>query len=54
MGQDVDDTRHRLLEAAGEVVVIEGVVEHVDGVTNFVAHRFARWSVDGIRSRDFK
>ncbi|MEN8113222.1 MAG: error-prone DNA polymerase [Actinomycetota bacterium] len=35
-------------------VVIDGVVEHVDGVTNFVAHRFARWSVDGIRSRDFR
>jgi len=35
-------------------VVIDGVVEHVDGVTNFVAHRFALWSVDGIRSRDFR
>lgn len=35
-------------------VVIEGVVEHVDGVTNFVAHRFERWSVDGVRSRDFR
>ncbi|MEN8233335.1 MAG: error-prone DNA polymerase [Actinomycetota bacterium] len=35
-------------------VIIDGVVEHVDGVTNFVAHRFARWSVDGIKSRDFQ
>jgi error-prone DNA polymerase len=35
-------------------VVIDGVVEHVDGVTNFLAHRFVRWSVDGIRSRDFR
>jgi error-prone DNA polymerase len=35
-------------------VMIDGVVEHVDGVTNFVAHRFTRWSVDGIRSRDFR
>jgi error-prone DNA polymerase len=35
-------------------VVIDGVVEHVDGVTNFVAHRFERWSVDGVRSRDFR
>ena len=35
-------------------VVIDGVIEHVDGVTNFVAHRFERWSVDGVRSRDFQ
>ena len=35
-------------------VIIDGVVEHVDGVTNFVAHRFTRWSVDGVRSRDFR
>ena len=35
-------------------VVIDGVIEHVDGVTNFVAHRFERWSVDGGRSRDFR
>jgi error-prone DNA polymerase len=35
-------------------VVIDGVVEHVDGVTNFVAHRFERWSIDGVRSRDFR
>ena len=35
-------------------VVIDGVIEHVDGVTNFVAHRFERWSVDGARSRDFR
>ncbi len=35
-------------------VVIDGVVEYVDGVTNFVAHRFERWSIDGARSRDFR
>lgn len=35
-------------------VVIDGVIEHVDGVTNFVAHRFERWSIDGVRSRDFR
>jgi len=35
-------------------VVIDGVVEHIDGVTNFVAHRFERWPIDGARSRDFR
>ncbi len=35
-------------------VVIEGVLEHRDGVTNLVAHRFEHWPVDGIRSRDFR
>ena len=35
-------------------VVIDGVVEYVDGVTNFVAHRFERWSIDGARSLDFR
>lgn len=35
-------------------VVIDGVVEHVDGVTNFIAHRFERWAAEGIRSRDFR
>ena len=42
-----------VLDGEGSVV-LDGVVEHVDGVTNFVAHRFERWSVDGIRSRDFR
>ena len=35
-------------------VVIDGVIEHVDGVTNFVAHRFERWSIDRVPSRDFR
>jgi error-prone DNA polymerase len=47
-------------------VVIGGVLEHRDGVTNLVAHRFEHWPVDGgagsnpalaeggIRSRDFR
>jgi len=35
-------------------VVIEGVLEFRDGVTNLVAHRFEHWPVDGIRSRDFR
>lgn len=38
-------------------VVIDGVVEHRDGVTNLVAHRFAPWPVEapsGLRSRNFR
>jgi error-prone DNA polymerase len=35
-------------------VVIDGVLEYEDGVTNFLAHRFEEWPVDGIRSRDFR
>jgi error-prone DNA polymerase len=34
-------------------VVIDGVLEYEDGVTNFLAHRFEHWPVEGIRSRDF-
>jgi error-prone DNA polymerase len=35
-------------------VLIDGVLEYEDGVTNFVAHRFENWPVEGIRSRDFR
>jgi len=35
-------------------VVIDGVLEHQDGVTNLVARRFSQWPVEGIRSRDFR
>lgn len=35
-------------------VVIEGVLEFRDGVTNLVAHRFEHWPVAGIKSRDFR
>ncbi len=35
-------------------VVIGGILEFRDGVTNLVAHRFEHWPVDGIRSRDFR
>ena len=35
-------------------VVIEGVLEYRDGVTNLVAHRFEHWPVEGITSRDFR
>ena len=35
-------------------VVIEGILEHEDGVTNLVARRFDSWPVAGIRSRDFR
>jgi error-prone DNA polymerase len=35
-------------------VVIDGVLEYRDGVTNLVAHHFSPWPVTGIRSRDFR
>jgi error-prone DNA polymerase len=35
-------------------VVIEGVLEYRDGVTNLVAHRFESWPVAGVHSRDFR
>ena len=35
-------------------VIISGVLEFRDGVTNLVAHRFDHWPVEGIRSRDFR
>jgi error-prone DNA polymerase len=35
-------------------VVIDGVLEYEDGVTNFLAHRFEHWPVEGVRSRDFR
>ena len=35
-------------------VVIEGVLEYRDGVTNLVAQRFAHWPVEGVTSRDFR
>jgi error-prone DNA polymerase len=35
-------------------VVIEGIIEHRDGVTNLVAHRLEHWPVEGVTSRDFR
>ncbi len=35
-------------------VVISGVLEFRDGVTNLVAHGFEHWPIDGIKSRDFR
>ncbi len=35
-------------------VVIAGVLEYRDGVTNLVAHRFEEWPVEGVKSRDFR
>jgi error-prone DNA polymerase len=35
-------------------VVIDGVLEYEDGVTNFLVHRFEEWPVDGVKSRDFR
>lgn len=34
-------------------VVIDGVLEHRNGVTNLVARRFTGWPVEGLRSRDW-
>jgi error-prone DNA polymerase len=46
--------RHYEVARKAVGVVIDGVIEHVDGVTNFVAHRFERWSIDRVPSRDFR
>jgi error-prone DNA polymerase len=35
-------------------LVLEGVVEYRDGVTNFVSRRFFPWPVEGVKSRDFR
>ena len=35
-------------------LVLDGVVEYRDGVTNFVARRFSPWPVEGVTSRDFR
>lgn len=35
-------------------MVIEGVLEYRDGVTNLVAHRFEQWPVDQVPPRDFR
>ena len=34
-------------------LVIDGVLEQRDGVTNLVAKRFSAWPVEGVRSRDW-
>ena len=47
------DANYRIARKAVGVV-IEGIVEYNDGVTNFVARRFEEWPVSGIRSRDFR
>ena len=35
-------------------MVIEGLVEYRDGVTNLVAHGFEPLPVAGVKSRDFR
>ena len=35
-------------------VVVSGVIEFRDGMTNLVAHGFEHWPVTGIKSRDFR
>ncbi len=34
-------------------LVIDGVLEYRDGVTNLVAKRFSAWPVEGVKSRDW-
>ena len=34
-------------------LVIEGFLEHRDGVTNLMARRFDAWPVEGVTSRDW-
>jgi len=34
-------------------LVIDGVLEHRDGVTNLMAKRFSAWPVEGVKSRDW-
>ena len=34
-------------------LVIDGVLEYRDGVTNLVANRFSAWPVEGVKSRDW-
>jgi hypothetical protein len=35
-------------------MVIGGVLEYRDGVTNLVSHHFEDWPVLGVKSRDFR
>jgi error-prone DNA polymerase len=46
--------RHREVARKAIGMVIEGRLERRDGVTNLLAHDFAGWQVEGIRSRDFR
>ncbi len=50
---EVWDTHYEIARKAVGVV-IQGVLEHRDGVTNLVAQRFEHWPVEGIGSRDFR
>ena len=34
-------------------MIVEGTLEHRDGVTNLIARRFSSWPVEGVRSRDW-
>ena len=34
-------------------LIIEGVLEYRDGVTNLMARRFSSWPVEGVKSRDW-
>jgi error-prone DNA polymerase len=34
-------------------LVIDGTLEHRDGVTNLIARKFAGWPVEGVESRNW-
>jgi error-prone DNA polymerase len=34
-------------------MMIDGTLEHRDGVTNLIARKFASWPVEGLSSRDW-
>ncbi len=44
---------HRDVARRNVGLVIDGVLEHRDGVTNLMARRFAAWPVEGVKSRDW-
>jgi error-prone DNA polymerase len=46
---------HRLVARRSVGVIIDGVLEHRDGVTNLVARRFTAWQdeMEGLHSRDW-
>ncbi len=46
--------RHREVARKNPGLVISGVIEYRDGVTNLVARQFTPWPVDEIKSRDFR
>ena len=46
--------RHREVARKNPGLIISGVIEYRDGVTNLVARRFTPWPVAEVKSRDFR